>query len=60
MDVGIVLAEFGCWVLAAFGGGELLAIAIPTLRRLVFLLYMACSCLSYVNNKWIGRAIIIM
>ena len=34
----IVLAAFGCWVLAAFGGGELLAIAIPTLRPLVFLL----------------------
>ena len=25
MDFGIVLAAFGCWVLAAFGGGELLA-----------------------------------
>ena len=42
MDVGIVLAAFGCWVLAAFGGGELLAIAIPTLRPLVFLLSLAC------------------
>ena len=25
MDSGIVLDAFGCWVLAAFGGGELLA-----------------------------------
>ena len=25
VDSGIVLAAFGCWVLAAFGGGELLA-----------------------------------
>ena len=25
MDSGIVLAAFGCWVLAAFGGGELLS-----------------------------------
>ena len=25
MDSGIVLAAFGYWVLAAFGGGELLA-----------------------------------
>ena len=25
MDSGIVLAAFGCWVLADFGGGELLA-----------------------------------
>ena len=25
MDVGIVLDAFGCWVLEAFGGGELLA-----------------------------------
>ena len=45
MDVGIVLAAFGCWVLAAFGGGELLAIAIPILRPLVFLLSLACPCL---------------
>ena len=42
MDSGIVLAAFGCWVLAAFGGGELLAIDIPTLRPLVFLLSLAC------------------
>ena len=41
MDFGIVLAAFGCWVLAAFGGGELLDIAIPTLRPLVFLLSLA-------------------
>ena len=45
MDFGIVLAAFGCWVLAAFGGGELLAIAIPPLIPLVFLLYLACPCL---------------
>ena len=45
MDSGIVLAEFGCWVLAAFDGGELLAIDIPTLRPLVFLLSMAFPCL---------------
>ena len=45
MDSGIVLAAFGCWVLVAFGGGELLAIAIPTLRPLVFLLSLACPCL---------------
>ena len=45
MDFGIVLAAFGCWVLAAFGGEELLAIAIPTLIPLVFLLYLACPCL---------------
>ena len=35
----------GCWVLAAFGGGELLAIAIPTLIPLVFLPSLACTCL---------------
>ena len=45
VDYEIVLAAFGCWVLAAFGGGELLAIAIPTLRPLVFLLSLACPCL---------------
>ena len=37
MDFGIVLA--------AFGGGEILATAITTLRPLVFLLYLACPCL---------------
>ena len=51
MDVGIVLAAFGCWVLAAFGGGELLDIAIPTLRPLVFLLSLACPCLCNDNIK---------
>ena len=45
MDVGIVLGAFGCWVLEAFGGGELLAISIPTLRPLVFLLSLDCPCL---------------
>ena len=45
MDFGIVLADFGCWVLADFGGGELLAIAIPTLKPLVFLLSLSCPCL---------------
>ena len=45
MDVGIVLDAFGCWVLAAFGGGELLAIVIPTLRPPVFLLSLACPCI---------------
>ena len=32
-------------MLAAFDGGELLAVAIPTLVPLVFLLYLACPCL---------------
>ena len=45
MDSGVVLAAFGCWVLAAFGGGELLNISIPKLRPLGFLLSMACPCL---------------
>ena len=45
VDVGIVLAALGCWVLAAFGGGELLAIYIPTLRPLIFLLSLYCPCL---------------
>ena len=45
MDSGIVLAAFGCWVLEAFGGGELLAVAIHTLRPLVFLLSLAYPCL---------------
>ena len=52
MDSGIVLAAFGCWVLAAFGGGELLAVAIPTLRPLVFLLYLACPCLCNDDIKY--------
>ena len=41
MDFGIVLADFGCWMLAAFGGGELLDIAITTLITLVFILSLA-------------------
>ena len=45
MDFGIVLADFGCWLLAEFVVGKLLAIAIPTLRTLVFLLSLACPCL---------------
>ena len=45
MNFGIVLAAFGCWVLAAFGGGEILAISIPTLIPLVFLLSLACPCI---------------
>ena len=45
MSLGIVLAAFGCWVLAAFGGGELLAISIPTLIPLVFLLSVDFPCL---------------
>ena len=32
-------------MLSAFGGGELLAIAIPTLVPLVFLLSLVCPCL---------------
>ena len=44
MDSGIVLAAFGCWVLAAFGGGKLLDISITTLIPLVFLLSLACPC----------------
>ena len=35
----------GTLVLAAFDGGELLDIAIPTLLPLVFLLSLACPCL---------------
>ena len=42
---GIVLDACGCWVLAAFGGGELLGIAIPTLIPLVFLLSLDFPCL---------------
>ena len=38
MAFGIVLAAFGCWVFSAFGGGELLDFAIPTLIPLVFIL----------------------
>ena len=35
--------DVGTLVLAAFGGEEILAIDIPTLLPLVFLLYMACT-----------------
>ena len=35
----------GTLVFAAFSGGELLSIDIPTLLLLVFLLTMACPCL---------------
>ena len=45
MDGGILLAAFGFWVLAEFGGGKLLAISIPTLRPLVLLLSLAFLCL---------------
>ena len=45
MAFGIVLAAFGCWVLAAFGGGELLDIAISTLIPIVFIRSLACPCL---------------
>ena len=40
-----MLDYFGCWVLSAFGGGELLAITIPKLRPLVFPLYLTYPCL---------------
>ena len=45
MDFGIVLAAFGCWVLAAFCGGEVLAISITTLIPLVFLISLDFPCL---------------
>ena len=45
MDFWIVLDAFGCWVLEAFGSGELLDIAITTLISLLFLLFLACPCL---------------
>ena len=58
MDFEIVLAAFGCWVLAAFGGGEILDIDIPTLRPLVFLLSLDFPYLcnddiksEYVHNR---------
>ena len=35
----------------AFGGGELLAIAIPTLVHLVFILSLDCPCLCYDEIK---------
>ena len=37
--------DIGTLVLAAFGGGELLAIDIPTIVPLVFLFSLACPCL---------------
>ena len=39
------VAAFGCWVLVAFCGGELLAVDIPTLIPLVFLLSVDFPCL---------------
>ena len=44
MDIGTLL-------LADFGGGELLAIVIPTLAPLVFLLSLSCPCLCYDEIK---------
>ena len=41
----------GDLVLAAFGGGELLAIAIPTLVPLIFLLSLSFPCLCYDEIK---------
>ena len=38
-------------MLAAFDGGEILAIDIPTLAPLVFLLSLACPCLCYDDIK---------
>ena len=52
MDSGIVLDAFGCWVLAAFGGGELFSIDIPTLIPLVFLLSLDCPCLCNDDIKY--------
>ena len=55
-----------CWlpldvealVLAAFGGGKLLAVAIPTIVPLIFLLSLYCPCLcnyditsEYAHNR---------
>ena len=51
MTFGIVLAAFGCWVLASFGWGELLAATIPTLINIVFLLSLACPCLCNADIK---------
>ena len=49
---GIVLDAFVCWVLADFGGGELLAIAITTLIPLIFILSLACSFLCNDDIKY--------
>ena len=45
VDFGIVVAAFECFGLAAFGGGGVLAISIPTIIPLVFLLSLACPCI---------------
>ena len=45
-------SAYGCWVLAAFGSGELLAIAIPTLIPLVFLLSLDFPCLCNDDIKY--------
>ena len=42
----------GALVLTAFGGGELLDIAIPTLVPLFFLLYLACPFLCNDDIKY--------
>ena len=42
----------GTLVLAAFGGGEILAIDIPTILPLVFLLSLAFPCLCYDDIKY--------
>ena len=39
-------------MLAAFGGGELLGIAIPTLLPLVFILSLDCPCLCNDEIKY--------
>ena len=52
MAFGIVLDAFGCWVLAAFCGGELLDIDITTLIPLVFLLYLDLHFLCKYDIKY--------
>ena len=42
----------GTLVLAAFGGGKLLAIVVPTLVPLQFLLSLACPCLCNDDIKY--------
>ena len=53
VDSGKVLDTLACWVLEAFGGGELLDIYIPKIRSLVFLLSLACPCLcnDYIKSE---------
>ena len=53
MDFGILLAELGCWLLAAFGGEGLLDISIPALVPLVFLLSLdfPCLCNDYIKSE---------